>query len=297
MAMETRDSDDHTDKTPDIFKQHYAGTFVAGRYRAYNDPINDPTTKTQETADPERELLPMELQRIGEWFKTLNHNAVTAVFTVGIFVATAVYAVVATLQWSAMRQQSSTMQRQLEMADRPWIKDAVRSASDFTAQHGAFSWAVTIRTENVGHSVASAIYPEAKLIAIHGADFLDSPRLQARQLCDEVSARFERVKNDPVVWSNAIFPGEWSEFLSNTVLLPTDIQGVSLDAKNSMPMLIGCIEYHYATSAKPHHTWFVYTLTHSDDPSLPPDSRMFFPMEKAVPSANMVLIKADQFAD
>jgi len=284
---------DDPDKTPDTFKQNYAGTSVAGRYRAYNDPIDDITEKT---ADPEREL-PMELQRIVEWFRTLNHDRVTALFTVGIFVATAVYAVVATLQWSAMREQSHTMQRQLEMADRPWIKDTVRSAFDLTAQHGAFSWAVTIRTENVGHSVATAIYPQAKLIAIHGADFLDGPRLQARQLCDEVSARFEKVKNDPVVWSNAIFPGEWSEFVSNAILLPDDIKGASLDGKSFMPMLIGCIEYHYATSEKPHHTWFVYTLTHSDDPSLSLDSRTFFSVEKTVPSANMALIKADQFAD
>jgi hypothetical protein len=199
--------------------------------------------------------------------------------------------------WYSTRNATRIASRQLEMADRPWIKDAVRSASELTAQHGAFSWAVVIRTENVGHSVATAIYPQAKLIAIHGADFIDAPRLQARQLCDEVSARFERVKNDPVVWSNAIFPEEWSEFVSNAVLLPTDIKDASLDGKSFTPMLIGCIEYHYATSDKPHHTWFVYTLAHNDDPTLPEPSRVFFSIDKNVPQANMVLIKADQYAD
>lgn len=197
-------------------------------------------------------------------------------------------------------RQLNVMERQLEMTDRPWIKDVVRSNSDFLANNGAFSWAVTIRTENVGHSVATAIFPQTKLIAIQGADFIDAPRRKARELCDEVSARFEKVKNDPVVWSNAIFPGEWSEFGDNPILWPTDIKGATFEAgttKNVFPVLIGCIEYHYATSEKPHRTWFVYTLSHNDNPALEPSSRVFFSIEKTIPNANMVLIKSDQFAD
>lgn len=206
-------------------------------------------------------------------------------------------------QLTQMTQQSNTIQRQLEATDRPWITDTVRSASEFTASNGAFSWAVTIRAENVGHSVATAIFPQAKLIAIQGADFIDAPRRKARELCDEVSARFEKVKKDPVVWSNAIFPGDSSEFTSNPILWPSEINsattfdgGVKV-GRSVIPMLIGCVEYHYATSEKPHKTWFVYTLAHSDDPTIPLPTRVFFSLGKTVPSANMVLIKADQLAD
>jgi hypothetical protein len=202
----------------------------------------------------------------------------------------------------AAKRSAETASKQLEMADRPWIKDTVRSAFDFTAQNGAFSWAVTSRAENVGHSVATAIYPQAKLIAIQGADFIDGPRRKARELCDEVSARFERVKSDPVVWSNAIFPGDWSEFVANTVLLPSEIKTGALDGGANLgqsfsPMLIGCIEYHYATSEKPHKTWFVYTLAHKDDPTLQQPTRVFFSVGKTIRNADIVLIKADQFAD
>jgi hypothetical protein len=126
--------------------------------------------------------------------------------------------------------------------------------------------------------------------------------LQARELCNKLSERFERVKNNPVVWSNAIFPGEYSEFMWNVFLLPSDMKDAVMDGgvnvgKSVMPMLIGCIEYHYATSEKPHHTWFVYTLAHNDDPTLAEPMRVFFSLGKTVPKANMVLIKADQFAD
>jgi len=204
-------------------------------------------------------------------------------------------------QLGEMAKQSSTLHRQLEMADRPWIKDTVRSSSDFMANNGAFSWAVTIRAENLGHSVATAIFPQTKLIAIQGADFIDAPRRKARELCDEVSARFEKVKSDPVVWSNAIFPGEWSEFMSSPILWPAEINstvdGGAKFGKSVAPMLIGCIEYHYASSERAHKTWFVYTLAHNDDATVPSPTRVFFSLGKTIPSANMVLVKADQFAD
>jgi len=202
----------------------------------------------------------------------------------------------------AAKSAAETAARQLEMADRPWIKDVVRSNADFMFNNGAFSWAVTIRAENVGHSVATAIFPETKLIAVHGADFIDAPRHQAKELCDRVSDRFERVKNDPSVWGIAIFPGDYTDLPSSPILWPPQIKDATFDGGTKVgtsviPMLIGCVEYHYATSEKPHKTWFVYTLAHSDDPTLPLPTRVFFSIGKTVPNANMVLIKASQFAD
>jgi len=202
----------------------------------------------------------------------------------------------------AAKSAAETASKQLEAADRPWIKDTVRSAFDFTANNGAFSWAVTIRAENLGHSVATAIFPETRLIAIHGADFIDAPRQQAKELCDNVSKRFETVKDNPSVWGTSIFPGEWSEFASNAILWPSQIKGNTFDGGAKLgtsvfPVLIGCIEYHYATSEKPHHTWFVYTLVHNEDSALAEPTRVFFSLGKTIPNKNMVLIKASQFAD
>lgn len=92
-------------RATDTFKQHYAGTFIAKRYRAYNNPI----TETQETCNSEREPFPMEVERCLAWIRR-NHSAVTAITTVGIFLVTAVYAVFAALQWRAMQSQLREMQ-------------------------------------------------------------------------------------------------------------------------------------------------------------------------------------------
>jgi hypothetical protein len=85
-------------------------------------------------------------------------------------------------------------------------------------------------------------------------------------------------------------------------LLPSEVNKSPFDgganlSKSVMPMLIGCIEYHYATSEKPHKTWFVYVLSHKDDPALEPSSRAFFSIGKTIPNTDMVLLKSSQFAD
>jgi hypothetical protein len=202
----------------------------------------------------------------------------------------------------AAKSAAETASRQLEMADRPWVKDTVRSASDFMFNYGGFSWGVIIRAENVGRSVATAIFPQTKLIAVHGADLIDGPRQKAYELCDEVFARFERVKNNPSVWGIAIFPGDCADIPTSPILWQSQIKDATFDGGGGLsqcvtPMLIGCIEYHNATSEKPHKTWFVYTLIHNDDPALPIAARGFFSLGKTIPNANMVLIKDSQFAD
>ena len=258
--------------------------------------------ETDSSGDRSKDAISDYVSNLKKNFDKVKDDPKFIVEVVGIIAALAVI-IIYVCQLHQMSEQSGAMKHQLEMADRPWIKDTVRSNSDFMANNGAFSWAVTIRAENVGHSVATAIYPQTKLIAIQGADFIDAPRRKARELCDEVSARFEKVKDDPVVWSNAIFPGDWSEFASSPILWPAEINsattfhGGAKVGESFIPMLIGCVEYHYATSEKPHKTWFVYTLSHSDNLTIPLPTRTFFSLGKTVPSANMLLIKADQFAD
>jgi hypothetical protein len=306
---ETKDSNTPPpDRVADTFKQHCAGTFVARGQMPQGDPI-DHTTDTKEAKykpdDPLERIV-----TLWRFIKDPNHSgAVIAILTVVIALSNVGYDIVASYQMKTMKgqlnqmkRQSVIMQDQLEMADRPWIKDSVRSAFDFTWDRGAISWSITIRAENVGHSVATAILPEARLIAVRGADFVDLPRQKAKELCDSVSERFGTVKNDPAVLGNAVFPSDSLEFVSNPVLWPSEINSATFDGgahlgKSITPMLIGCIEYHYAASERIHKTWFVYTLAHSDDPELLMPTRAFFSVGKTIPSANLVLFKADQFAD
>lgn len=209
-------------------------------------------------------------------------------------------------QERATRGALDLASRQLEMTDRPWIKDNVFSAFDMGWQHGSYlGWAVTVRTENIGHSVATGIFPEVKLIAIEGADFIDYPRREARKVCDDVDARFQRIKGDPTAWATSVFPGpgEARDFAGfNVYLLPAEVEKKSFDGggnlgKSVMSMLVGCIAYHYPSSEHAHHTSFVYLLSHSDDTTLAEPTTTFFGIGKNIPKDKVILRKVGQFAD
>ena len=202
---------------------------------------------------------------------------------------------------NAAKSAADTASRQLEMIDRPWIKISVRSWVDFTFQNGNISWGVVVRTQNIGHSVATAIYPRAKLI-VASTYSIDEPRMQAEKFCAEVTHTFESVKNNPSVWGDSIFPGDYLEFPANLVVIPSDVKNASFDGGSSLgnsliPMLIGCVEYHYPSSDKPHRTQFVYGLSHIDDPAVPEAARVFFSIGKTIPRDKMQLFEQSVFAD
>jgi hypothetical protein len=203
----------------------------------------------------------------------------------------------------AAKESADTASRQLEMVDRPWIKEALRSVSDFSTQNGTITWGVSISANNVGHSVATEVFPDARLIAIRGADFIDFPRKQVTELCEKMTQRFKQLKTDPELWNNSIFPDDHHDFIPfTTLLLPQEIAASSLDGgsglgKSVFPVLIGCIEYHYPTSPHAHHTGFVYVLSHTDDPSLAEPTRTFFSVGRTVPKDKIVLRQIGQVAD
>lgn len=194
-------------------------------------------------------------------------------------------------------------QGMLEGSDRPWIKDTVVSAFEMGWQNGSYlGWDVTVRTENIGRSVATGIFPETKLIAIKGADFIDYPRREAKKVCDAADAHFDKIKDDPTAWANSAFPETWLEFPQGVHLLESEVEKNSFDGganlgKSIHPMLVGCILYHYPSSEHAHHTGFVYVLSHSDDPALAEATRAFFGIGRNIPKEKVVLLKVGQFAD
>ena len=118
--MEETENNGHpsADRQHNTFKQHYAGTFIAKRYYGYNNPIG----QAQDTTYPQGEPLPMEFKALLEWMRdSKNHEPVTAVFTIGIFVATAIYAVFAIFQWCAMGESNRINRTALESVQRPFI--------------------------------------------------------------------------------------------------------------------------------------------------------------------------------
>jgi hypothetical protein len=252
-----------------------------------------------------RELF-REIKKFTIFFRNKgNSNGALVAATIMLVVVGFFQLLIIGLELSPIRKSADSSARQLEMLDRPWLKEELTSASDFRSQKGgAMDLAVTIKVDNVGHSVATDVSPDGRLIAIKDADFIDGPRRQVTELCKKMSERWENVKTtDPSIWNNSIFPDDSHTFIPLDVFLwPKDIDSNSLDGgaqlgKSIFPVFIGCIEYHFPTSSRPHHTGFVYFLTHTDIPSLPDPTRAFFSVSTTVPKDNIVLTKSAQVAD
>ncbi len=296
MYEQEQESSTETQKGDSQGKIEQPCTESAGRKQA--PKMNE----TDRGGDRSKDAISDYLSNLKKNFDKVKDDPKFIVEVVGIVAALAVI-IIYVCQLHQMSQQSGAMKHQLEMTDRPWIKDSVVSAFEMGWQHGSYlGWAVTVRTENVGHSVATGIFPEVKLIAIEGADFIDSPRREAKTVCDDVDARFDKIKGDPIAWATSVFPEASLEFPQNVHLLPSEVEkksfngGVSL-GKSVMPMLVGCIVYHYPSSEHAHHTGFVYLLSHSDDPALPEPTTVFFGIGKDIPKDKVILRKVGQFAD
>lgn len=170
------------------------GTFVAKRYYAYNNPIL-PTQQASDPgrSDPGRELLPMEMKRCIAWVRD-NHNAVIAVCTVGILAVTAVYAVVATLQWCAMRGQLLAMQSanqtsrdQIRLSVRPWVgltddPDPIQSTPITFDQDGNASIEYQLEMKNFTGGAAQDVVSTARLLVTEDGGAIKAAR---QEVCSD----------------------------------------------------------------------------------------------------------------
>ena len=99
------------------------------------------------------------------------------------------------------------------------------------------------------------------------------------------------------------FPGRPSHHLRKMCFcLHLEVTKEPLDGgarlgKSVIPMLVGCIAYHYSSSNQPHHTGFIYALSHTDDPGLAQPATVFFGIGKNIPKDKLSLQKVGQFAD
>src|SRR5271166_3295169 len=128
----------------------------ARRFSVEHVDAEEDTEGTDNPADdPQREPTPPEaLMRAWEQI-TEHSNAVMAFFTILIFVATTAYAVIASLQWCVMRTQSSILQNQLEMSERPWIiVFGPYRWFPITFNNGTLRLPTVLQVTNNGHSQA-----------------------------------------------------------------------------------------------------------------------------------------------
>jgi hypothetical protein len=239
---------------------------------------------------PETDIKKQEGQK--KYKKWLHPQTIIQLLTL---LAVVYYAYYAKKQWG-------TTTRQLEMADRPWLRDEVESASDLMFSNGTISWTVTIKVQNIGHSVATEVFPDVRLIAIQGADSIGAPRKKVTEICDSMPKRFDAVKGIHGLWNNSIFSEDSRDFGMSVILSSKDMDNALIDGgkalgQSVMPMLVGCIEYRYPTSERPHHTGFVYVLSHDGTTTDADPAQVFFSIGRNIPKTNVVLRRVGQVAD
>jgi hypothetical protein len=101
------------------FKQNYAGTFVTKRQQTQNNPVEP----DEDTADSKSEPTPLEVvMKVWDFITEPKHaNAIMAVFTALIFLATGAYAIIALLQWGAMRDSNNINRENMESVQRALV--------------------------------------------------------------------------------------------------------------------------------------------------------------------------------
>lgn len=235
---------------------------------------------------------------MGWWSLITQHsNGIMAVTTIAIFLSGLGYTVFAGLQWCANKKAadaaynaSVTASRQLEMVDRPWIKESVKSGAKFQSdKNGNITWAINIQGVNVGHSVATGMFVQGKLIAMRGADYVDGPSAQLKEYCDGLAKTKIRSAEN---WGVSVFPGDHADLPFGINGWEKDIKPAIIDGGQKLGpsiflMFIGCIDYEYPTSNFRHQTRFIYDVFHKDPTSGENDP--FLSLEKTFPSEEMVL--------
>jgi hypothetical protein len=157
-------------------------------------PTNDSPDPKHTTPDEEEDVLTRIVPNTNISISKERHKDATQCrpdqswwWQNGIHVATVftvlLYTTFAALQWRANQKAAdaahdaaATASRQLEMADRPWIKESITVDVPFASRANAgASWAVLIKATNVGHSVATGVFASAELIAPPLRNYFDEP--------------------------------------------------------------------------------------------------------------------------
>jgi hypothetical protein len=190
----------------------------------------------------------------------------------------------------AAQKAAGTASRQLEMADRPWLKEIVSSNAPFLIDNGSISWAIRVQVTNVGHSVATGAFVEGELIALHGADYVDGPANEMNRFCDKIA---KTSPINPRMWGISVFPTDTNDLLGPSVIIfKPDVESASVDGgatlgKSIFPILVGCIDYQYPTSETRHQTRFIYDVFYRDPKT--GTNQPFVSLGKTLPMNDMVL--------
>ncbi|HVS89021.1 MAG TPA: hypothetical protein VHF01_12480 [Candidatus Acidoferrum sp.] len=216
------------------------------------------------------------------------------------------YACINWKMWREMQDQTKTARQQLELSERPWIKISFTiGVQGFSFQSGSATLPLQAHIQNIGHSVATGVIVPIKMFLAYDANgIFKEPLKRQKDLCDPIA---EKPTGDPQLSDMAltIFPGDTDVSMNYGVGVGKD----ELDSaktliphgggfpkvgggKRILPIIVGCVDYQYATSTHHHQTRFIYQVQRIDR-SLPPNIYPIISIEvpKTVAPADVVLQK------
>jgi len=152
MEETKKTSDPSPGNANQTLKQHSDGTSVAKRIDTRKDSVD----AEHDTGKSSKEPTPLRAHaRVWEFITKPEHaNAIMAIFTVLIFLATLGYAWVALKQWSAMKDSNRISRESLESVQRAFITPLNISARKVQEGPGVFLWGFTPHLENSGTTPA-----------------------------------------------------------------------------------------------------------------------------------------------
>jgi len=270
-----------------VIEKHYGAEHAAEEGKGQEEPARQPiqavisydekTVRNKEAEQNKQHAV----QNSIKWAAWCAFWAATAYAAISLFVYCQIRRSTA-----AAIAQVSVMREQFENADRPWISvsavmlHGIRFATGTPPQ---LFFKLTFR--NIGKSTATDLFPRVTSITLPpvGADW-GIPMENQETLCssqERLATGFQR---------EIIFPGqEWSVNV-DTGLAPARAMPPKLRSalppeitRQIRPVIIGCVDYRYATSTKLHQTGFIYVLYVGPNKKWPPlEEGVGTPLERLV---------------
>jgi hypothetical protein len=227
------------------------------------------------------------------WREALWNKAFwTFAATVVMAVATAIYAVYAGRQWSAINKQlpelrtsaeaardaaraadasAKIAQQQLEMSERPWVvtQYAPNAPLEFMAD-GSATFAVLGKITNIGHSVALYVHDTPLITLEENSVAMLHPTDTQSDVCDRIRDMGERFP-DLAHHGDTLFPGD-SAYENMPLRFTKDqIAKARLGKTDTFwgLVIIGCVDYTFSFSPKHHQTGYVYEMVRPAPPIVP----------------------------
>ena len=200
---------------------------------------------------------------MGWWkfFTDAKHsNAIIAIFTIVLTVATIASVIVARYQWRAMKDSNKITRDSLIASSRAWIAPANAYFTSEVAKHVQIEW--TVQYRNTGKSPALDVHPIYTLQKVPATKFEDNT-FNTFIETDQASDSCKQLGTAP--GADVVYPDQPDGYKLNfTNHLP---EWVTDDVLSGSTALVFQMCFAYKTMEEVHHTSFCYFYRPGVSPS------------------------------